>query len=114
MAFSIVPCPNVRRQIAAMRFGRGAGSLRGVSRGDGLRGRAALTWVLRLSRQGDRGGELVVRGGDQCGVVGSAHPGPAKAFIGFVVGQAGNGLSGGVLALGVEGPRPDARGPAAP
>lgn len=34
--------------------------------------------------------------------------------MGFVSGQADYWLSGGVLLLGVEGPRPHARGPAAP
>lgn len=44
---------------------------------------------------------------------GSAHSSPAEAFLGFVLGQGGNWLSGGVLLLGVEGSRPDACGPAA-
>src|SRR6516165_6818416 len=47
------------------------------------------------------------------GIGGSAQSGPAKAFLCFVLGQAGDWLSAGLLALGVEGPRPDACGPAA-
>ncbi len=39
--------------------------------------------------------------------------GPVEAFVGFVLGQSGDRLSGGVLEFGVDGPRPDACGPAA-
>jgi len=48
-----------------------------------------------------------------CGTGGSAHSSPAEAVMGFVLGEAGYRLSGGVLVLGVVGPRPDACGPAA-
>jgi hypothetical protein len=44
---------------------------------------------------------------------GSAHSSAAKAFMGFVLGQADDRLSGGMLLLGVERPGPDACGPAA-
>jgi len=42
------------------------------------------------------------------GIGGSADSSLAKAVKGFVLGQADDWLSGGVLPLGVEGPRPDA------
>jgi len=67
-----------------------------------LPGRLTIRDLLR-----DRRRERLPR----CGL---AHPSPAKAFMGFVLGQPGNWLSGGLLLLGVEGPRPDACGPAAP